>query len=144
MCRTAHAKVITDAKPSIASWRWATFADLKTSSTCSILENCINPHPIIIEYHVFVCTSRKSLELIPRESSLFLDCFTIPAELQLMRAHPIQILQLESSIICKCPCNHRCSDERASERYPAVSFVHSRDPKTFYSLGCIQVRKNHV
>ena len=29
----AHATVITDAELSIASWLWATFTDLKTSST---------------------------------------------------------------------------------------------------------------
>ena len=58
--RAAHAKVITDANASVASWRVATFADLKTSSACLILEHCIVQHP----NHVFVVTSQKLLELV--------------------------------------------------------------------------------
>ena len=30
----AHATVIMDAEPSVASWWWETFADLKTEANC--------------------------------------------------------------------------------------------------------------
>ena len=63
----AHAKLITvtDAKPNVASCRWATLAcnDLTTSSTylTVVLEHCIVHHP----NHVFVSTICNSLKLVP-------------------------------------------------------------------------------